>query len=155
MEELCQKSFFLRSIFLFSSSLLRWLKLIFVFWCSRALDSSRSNFIQCVKLSQKINFTVHWRQISAACQKNNKWECMVWIVGCSAGCCRNGRLWPKSCCVKSVSQQCFYTVGNGLFPGCGVSPTQCDEWHFKEDITWKNNLAKSWLLMFLLRFFFL
>lgn len=97
----------------------------------------------CYVVFQKINFTVHWRQISLACLQWNKWDCIVWVVGCSAGCCQDGRLWPKARCVKSVSQQCFHRVVNGLFPRCGFSPTQCSEWHFKGDVIWKNVLWNS------------
>lgn len=152
MEWLCQKSDL--SPLFFPSSLLGWWKLILVFWCSRALDRSHSHFIQCVKLSHKMNFTLRWRQISVACQESNKSECMVWVVGCSAGCCWDGRLWPKACCVESVSQQCFYRVVNGLFPRCGLSLTQNDEWHFKGDVSWNNYFAKFLLLMFPLKVFF-
>lgn len=120
----------------------------------RVPGQKHSHFPQCYVVFQKINFTVHWRQISLACLQWNKWDCVVWVVGCSAGCCQDGRLWPKARCVKSVSQQCFHRVVNGLFPRCGFSPTQCSEWHFKGDVIWKKRFVKFWLLMFPFRVFF-
>lgn len=128
--------------FFFSSASRGDEKLILVFWCSGSLDRSIPIFYS-VMLS--------FRKLILLCTEDkylwlvlwNKWDCIVWVVGCSAGCCQDGRLWPKARCVKSVSQQCFHTVVNGLFPRCGFSPTQYSEWHFKGDVIWKNVLWNS------------
>ena len=77
-------------------------------------------------ISQLIIFTIisslNWCNNSSVKEKSNKWECTAWVVGCSAGRSQDARLWPKACWVKSVSQRCFYTAANGLFPRCRLSP---------------------------------
>lgn len=114
----------------------------------RGPGQRHSCFAKCAKLSQKINLTLYQRQISVNCHESNKWECMVSVTECSAGSCLDGRLWPETCWVKSVSQQCFCTVDNGLFPRCRFNRTQCDKWHFERYVNWKTVFAKFCLVSF-------
>lgn len=123
-------------------SLQRWGKLILVFWSQDPGLEPSPFYTKCWAVSQRIYLTLRWRQMSAACQESNKWECMVWVVRSSAGRFLESRIWPKACCVEWVSA-IFLCFCWRIDSPKRTYTSQCDKWHLKIDVL---TFAKLWHL---------